>query len=265
MLQKIVILILFKLMLGSCAFAANSIIEVIPLYNRPASEITPLLDPLLENGDHVIADGSNLLIRTSPHRLTQIKAFINKLDTRLNDLIITVIQSQQATAEELNAQTRAQINPSEGSIEGHYYQTQDRNAHDNRQTIRTLEGKPAFIKIGNTVPVQTYQSYGAGYGYAGVSSSTEFVEASTGFAVTPRLTGQQVILDIAPWSENFKSHNRIQAQQLQTTLTTNLGEWVSIGGIDESMQGSSNQPIARRWQTHGNQMRVLIKVEKVNE
>ncbi|NOT13650.1 MAG: hypothetical protein HOP23_17800 [Methylococcaceae bacterium] len=264
-MKKLLLLFIYKILLSVSAFADSTVIEVIPLYNRPASEIQPLLNPLLENDDRVIADGSNLLVRTSPIRLAQIKAFINKLDTHLNDLIITVIQSRQATAEELNAQIRAQIYPSGGSVDGHYYQTQDRSDHDNRQTVRTLEGKPAYIKVGNTVPVQNYQSYVTGNGYAGVSSSTEFVEASTGFAVTPRLTGQQVILDITPWSENFETRNRIQGQQVQTTLTANLGEWVGIGGIEQSMQGGSNQPLARSWQTHDNRMHVLIKVEKVNE
>jgi type II secretory pathway component HofQ len=217
----------------------------------------------------VIADGSNLLVKTTPARLAEIKSFIKKLDTHVTDLIITVLQSRQATAEELNMRIRAKINipgndlsKSTGNLTGYSYQTQDRNDHDNMQTIRILEGKPAYIKTGNTYPVQNYQTYNSGYGYSGVSSSTEFVEATTGFSVTPRLSGQQVTLDISPWSDNFEARGRIQTQEVQSTLTVNLGEWIEIGGVDESQQGSGNRSIARSWQTQGNKLRILIKADK---
>ncbi len=269
MLKRLLILLVFKLLLGNCAFAEDTIIEVIPVVNRPASEIQPLLDPLLENDDRVIADGSNLLVKTTPARLAEIKSFIKKLDAHLNDLIITVLQSRQTTADELNARIRAQISipgnnlsKSTGNLSAYTYQTQDRNDHDNLQTIRTLEGKPAYIKTGNTYPVQNYQTYSSGYGYSGVSTSTEFVEATTGFAVTPRLSGHQVTLDISPWSDNFEGRNRIQTQEVQSTVTVNLGEWIEIGGADESKQSSGNRALARSWQTHENKLHILIKAEK---
>jgi type II secretory pathway component GspD/PulD (secretin) len=268
MLKKLVILFALKILLDSCAYADGSVIEVIPVLNRPASEIQPLLEPMLENNDRVIADGSNLLVKTAPNRLAKIKSFVKKLDTGLNNLIITVLQSRQTTAEELNANIRAQVNipgndlsRSTTNISGYTYQTQDRNDHDNRQTIRTIEGKPAYIKAGNSIPVQNYQSYNSGYGYSGVSSSTQYIDATTGFSVTPRLSGQQVTLDIAPWSDNFQAHGRIQTQDVQTSVTVNLGEWVEIGGSDESMQSSGNRPLARSWQTHDNKLHILIKAE----
>jgi type II secretory pathway component GspD/PulD (secretin) len=269
MLKKLVILLVMKTLFNNCAYAQESIIEVIPVLNRPASEIQPLLEPMLENSDRVIADGSNLLIKTAPKRLVKIKSFINQLDTRLTNLLITVLQSRQTTAEELNAEVRAQINipgnnlpKSTGHIAGYTYQTQDRNDHDNMQTIRTLEGKPAFIKAGISAPVQNYQSYNSGYGYSGVSSSTEYIDATTGFAVTPRLSGQQVTLDIAPWSDNFQAHGQIQTQGAQTSVTVNLGEWIEIGGVDESMQSSGNRPLSRSRQTHDNKLHILIKADR---
>jgi type II secretory pathway component GspD/PulD (secretin) len=270
MLKRLLILLAFKTMMTCCAYAESSIIEVIPLVNRPASEIQPLLEPLLENTDRAIADGSNLLVKTSPTRLAKIKSIIAKLDTHLNDLIITVLQSRQATADELNMQIRAQINvpgtdlsKSTGNISGYTYQTQDRNDLDHKQTLRTQEGKPAYIKAGNTYPIQNYQSYSSGYGYSGASSSTEYVEASTGFSVTPTLSGQQVTLEIAPWSDNFETRSRIQTQEAQTTVTVNLGEWIEIGAANESKESSSgNRAQARSWQTHENKLHILIKAEK---
>jgi type II secretory pathway component GspD/PulD (secretin) len=269
MLKRLFILVVFKILFNSCAYAEEAIIEVIPLYNRPASEIQPLLEPLLENGGRVIADGSNLLVRTTPARLAEIKSFIKKLDTRLNNLLITVLQSRQATADELNAQIRARLripghdlSKTTGKITGYYYQTQDQSAKDNLQTIRTLEGNPAYIKTGNTYPVQIFQTYNSGYGYSGVSSSTEFIEATTGFAVTPRLSGQQVILDVSPWSDTFNAQGQIRTQEVQSILKVNLGEWVELGGVDENTQSSGNRTLARSWQTNDSRLRILIKVDK---
>lgn len=269
MLKKLFFLLFFKILFNSCAAADESAIEVIPVFNRPASEIQPLLEPLLEKDDRVIADGANLLVRTTPDRLAEIKSFIQKLDTRLNNLIISVLQSRQATAEEFNAGIRARLNVSghdpsttTGRISAYSYQTQEHNANDNLQTIRTLEGKPAYIKTGNAYPVQNYQSYSSGYDYAGTSSSTEFIDATTGFEVTPRLSGQQVILDVSPWSDAFNSQGQIRTQEVQSTLKTNLGEWIELGGVDESSQSSGNRTPGRSWQTNDNRLHILIKVDR---
>ena len=68
--------LMFIILLSNISFAAETIIEIIPVYNRPASEIQPLINPMLENTDRVIADGSNLIVKTTPDRLNAIKKFI---------------------------------------------------------------------------------------------------------------------------------------------------------------------------------------------
>jgi type II secretory pathway component GspD/PulD (secretin) len=156
--------LIFIILLSNLSFAGETIIEVITIYNRPASEIQPLIGPILENTDRVIADGSNLIVRTTPERLNEIKKFINSLDTRLNNLIISVIQSRHTTAEELNAAARVNLNipienisKSSGRITGHYDQAQKQSAKESTQTIRTLEGNTAYIKAGNAYPIQNVQ------------------------------------------------------------------------------------------------------------
>jgi type II secretory pathway component GspD/PulD (secretin) len=269
MIKQLLILLILNAPLIHTVCAEDTVLEVIPLYNRPASEIQPLLDPLLEKSDRIIADGANLLVRTTPERLVEIKELLQKLDKPLNNLLITVLQSSQATAEELNARIRIHRQAPGGSlsrnsdkVSGYVYQTQDRSENDNQQIIRTLEGKPAYIKAGNNYPVENYQSYNSGYGYSGYSSSTQFVEATTGFAVTPRLSGQQVFLDISPWSDNLNAQGQIQTQGAETTLKVNLGEWVELGGIDQSSQSSGNRTLARSWQTQDTKLHILIKVDK---
>lgn len=270
-MTKKILLLIFITLLDTVSFAEETIIEVIPLFNRPASEIQALLSPLLEDTDRVIADGSNLLVKTRPERLGEIIMFIDKLDAPLHNLIITVIQSRHTTAEELNAVTRANLNlPRKGRLiysarsTGHYYQTEGQNSNENTQTIRTLEGNTAHITAGNTYPMENVQIYNSGYGYPAISTTTEFINTTTGFAVTPRLAEQQVILDVSPWSENVNGQGQLETHNAQSTIRINLGEWVELGGIDENSHSSINRNLATIRQTNQQKLHILVKVDEAN-
>jgi type II secretory pathway component HofQ len=281
-LKKQVLTLLLLLFVVPAITLAESVIEVISVYNRPASEIQPLLLPLLEYTDQIVANGDSLIVKTTPERLQTITNLIRKLDNPLNNLLITVIQSRDVTAEQLNAGIGFEFNaplhhPSdpEQNLGGYSNQFQGRIYHQNSQinstnnnrhaqTIRTLEGATAHIKVGNTYPITNYQIYPGGYGYPGVSQSTQLLEATTGFEVTPRLVGQQVVLDVSPWSDKFNGQGQIQTQEAQTSIRVNLGEWVDLGGVDESGQSSGNTPLAYNRQSSLNNLHILVKVDVVN-
>lgn len=271
-LKKLLALI-FITLLGTSALADDTVIEVIPLANRPAFEIMPLLAPLLGNTAQLIDNGSNLLVKTTPDRLAEIKSIVNQLDVRQSNLVITVIQSRQTTADELNAAARVRLNvpvdnPSRsgGRIIGHLYQTQDKNADQNTQTVRTLDGVPAHIKAGNVYPRQNFSVYvnpttSTTYGYP---TTTEFTEATIGFAVIPRLAGNQVILSVSPWSDKMNGRGQIETQNAQSTIRVNLGEWVELGGIGENSSSSSNGALVNTRQVGDSQMHILVKVDRVD-
>ena len=277
-MKRKLLLLIFITLVNNILFAAETVIEVIPLFNRPASEVVPLLSPLLEETDRVIADGTNLLVKTRPERLGEIIMFVDELDTPLNNLIITVIQSRHTTADELNAAARVNLKiprnnrlKSSGTITGHYYQTEDQNSNESTQTIRTLEGNTAHIAAGKTYPIQNVQIYNYGYGYPAVSATTEFIDTTTGFAVTPKLVEenpslekQQVILDVSPWTENVNTRGQIETQNAQSTIKINLGEWVELGGINENSHNSTNGNFATIRQTNQNRVHILVKVDKAN-
>ncbi len=256
--------LILVVLLGSSVFAAETIIEVIPLAYRSASEIVPLLAPLVDNNTQLIDNGSNLLVKTTPDRLAEIKAVVNQLDVRQNNLLITVIQSRQTTADELNAAAGVQLNvpvddPSKsgGRIIAHLYQTQGKNGDENTQTVRTLDGVTAHIKAGNVYPRQNFSVYG-------YPTTTEFTEATTGFAVTPRLIGQQVILSVAPWSDKMNGRGQIETQDAQSTLRVNLGVWVELGAVGENTNNSTNSAFVNTRQVDKSQMHILVKVDKID-
>ncbi|MGZ5044471.1 MAG: secretin N-terminal domain-containing protein [Methylobacter sp.] len=261
--MKKLLALLFISLLNSSALAEDMIIEVIPLTNRPAFEILPLLAPLLGNTAQLVDNGSNLLVKTTPDRLAEIQSIVKQLDVRQSNLVITVIQSRQTTAAELNAATGVQLNVRGdaplrvgGRMIGHLYQTQDKNADENTQTVRTMEGVPAHIKAGHIYPRQ----FSSSYGYA---TATDAAEATTGFAVIPRLAGNQVILSVSPWSDRMNGRGQIETQNAESTIRINLGEWVELGGVGENTS-STNSALVNTRQVGKSQMHILVKVDRMD-
>lgn len=262
-------LFIFLCLFSTTCFASESAMEVIPLYNRPASELQPLIRPLLEENERVIANGSKLIVKASPARLIEIKNLLKNLDTQLVNLNITVLQSRVRTASDLNAAANIRLHipidhPSKisGKVRGRFAQTEGAMNTESTQQIRTLEGSPARIKTGNVYPIHNVQVYDSGFGHPSVSSNTQLIEASTGFIVTPRLTGKQVTMNISPWSDKLHNNDHIDTQSANTTIRVNLGEWVEIGGVDEHSQSYSSGIFSRSYSTDNDNLHILIKVEK---
>lgn len=261
--------LLISIFFVSASFADDLVMEVVPLNNRVASELQPLISPFLEDSERIIANHSNLIIKATPLRQKQIRRLIDQLDTRLNNLTVTVIQSRTKTAQMLNASANITLgfprnNRSRLStrFRGRFGNTEGLNQSDSQQQVQTLDGQPAYIKTGKTHPVETISIYHSDYGYPSISRNTQLIEASTGFMVTPRLSGKQVTLDISPWSDKINNNGTLSTQSGHTTIRVKLGQWVEIGGVDEQSQRSSYGTLSRNYSTENKSMKIIIKVEK---
>lgn len=250
------------LLFQAFAMAEEAVIEVISLQNRPAAEIQPLLMPLLDANDAVTGDGFNLIIKASPERLENIRSIVEHLDTRLHNLMISVLQSSNKSAEQLNAEAFVVATPSTLRMHGMSGDTRDFDSRRTAQQLRTLEGQPAHIQVGQIRPVETVTIYNRGYGYPGVAINTELQEASTGFAVIPRLqSNNEITLDIAPWSDQFLGRNWIATQSIQTSIRARLGEWIEIGSIGQQEKTDRRGFSGFNYSTHDNERKILIKVD----
>lgn len=251
------------LLLAGPALANDTVLEVIPLFHRPAVEVQSLLAPLLAPEDRVIDNGSSLIVKTHPAKLAEIRSIIQKLDTRLNNLVISVLQTSNKTAAELNAEIAVSASPNSIDMRGMLGNTDDLKNRQHHQKLRTLEGQPAHIKVGEVRPVQNYSVYDSGFG-SSVNTNTQMMEASSGFAVTPRLSGTQVMLDVEPWSDQFQQNGSIQTQSARTTLRANLGEWVEIAGNTDTEQSETRGFNSFNQSTSKHILRILIKVDQVD-
>ncbi len=269
MLNEKLLILLF--LFSSTVSSSETVLKVIHLHNRPASELRPLIAPLLEDTERIIDSENKLIVKTSTERLPTIQSLIKKLDIPLASLTITVIQSKFKTAKELNAAAAISAefpaNQSEKNssyLHGHTGNTWELNDNENRQVLRTLEGQSAYIKSGKIYPLQNISIYDSGFGYPFISTDTQFIEANSGFAVTPKLSGQQVILEIAPWSDNINQNGIIDTQGAHTSIRTKLGEWVEIASINDSEHQQQQGFLHHSYSTGKNITRILIKVDRIN-
>jgi hypothetical protein len=257
-----VIKILALVMMSLCSdyVSADDVgIDLVPLSNRPASEIIALLTPLLDNGTQLTDNGTSLLVKATPDQLKNIKALIQKLDVRQTNLIVSVMESQQVTADQLNADAGIVSSDPEKSNANtaRTYQTQAKDDSEATHVVRTLEGVPAFIKVGQSDPQQNFSAYG-------YPTTMQYKETSTGFSVTPRLVGQQVLLNVSPWSETMNGQGQVKAQQAQATLRINLGEWVELGGVGQNANAKMNGTAMKTYQIDKNTQHILIKVDRID-
>lgn len=260
-MKPVALLIVFIGAMFASAVHAQTVPEAIPLKYRSADQVIPLVRPFLDKEGAISGLNNQLIIRTSPANLQQIKDILRKIDTLPRKLMITVRQAGQREAEEKGAEAsgsagaggaRATVEPkgeqAGGSVEyrrgedaarARVYGTRAIEKAEDIQRVQVLEGNPAFIRIGTAVPVPERTVVQGGRTVT-VIEGTSYKDVTAGFYVLPRVSGDTVTLEISPQRNTVGEAGRINLQQAQITVSGRLGEWLEIGGSgrDGSSEGS---------------------------
>lgn len=285
MKQLCVGILLAMLSLG--AVSANEL-EIIALKHRSAEEVLPLIRPLLEPDD--VANGMDyqLILRTSPRTLAQIKQLLAGIDTAPRRLKISVIQdvdratlarmSEVSGSVGIGAAGRLSV-PGSGNQAGLNVQlkqggdqlnarinSSNAQSQDHKtQQIQVLEGGRAFIRVGQAVPVPQRQVIQRPWGTE-VIDQTQYQDVSSGFYVSPRIQGNNVTLEISTQNDSLDTTRRYPAQNVQhasTTISGRLGEWLELGGVSQQ-QDNESDTLNSRSSTHVNEQRnIFIKIEEI--
>ena len=111
---------------------------------------------------------------------------------------------------------------------------------EGHQRIQTLEGHPAFIHTGRSIPYPTNTTVIQGNRII-TQRSTTFRDARQGFYVVPRVIGGRVTLGINQQHDQpSRQRGAIDLQRASTTVNGRLGEWIDLGGIDNRSHQSGN-------------------------
>jgi hypothetical protein len=277
------------LCLPPLAHAESMTLEVIELKHRMTDDVIEILRPMVVPGGTVTGMNNQLIIKTTPANLAEIKTILDSLDRSPRRLMISVKQD-----------VGGQIQSREQSVSGRYstgdvtvgagdtrrsregliisgrdsdgneirYRAQDSTSiTDDRgtYTVQATEGYPAYINIGQSVPVQSRTGYITPGGGIVISEGTEYVDAGSGFYVMPRLSGNQVTLLIAPKLTRVSPGKApvFDVQNVETTASGQLGEWIELGGLNQQFS-DSNRRILSSSSARGSETRsVYVKVVEI--
>lgn len=195
------------LALAAAGVRAQGSLEIIPLRHRTPQQVLPVLRSLLEPGGVLSASANQLIVRTSPKNLEQIKSALAAIDAPLRRLLISVRFSNASEFAAREVEARGALRPGGSRVELRAIDSGAAAEERVDQSVQVLEGSRATIALGQLRPL------GGGVG--------EMQEIATGFTVVPRLAGKRVLLDI-------------DSRNVATTVNARLGEWVELGGVDSA-------------------------------
>lgn len=280
--------LLLPLLAALGARAEQQVLEVITLGYRQAEEVIPVLRPLLAPGATLTGMNNRLVLRTTPSNLAELKQVLAALDSAPRRLQISVRQTasadlagesasvsgnvdigddaQLSVSPPRGASRTPRVGVQSGRVEVDAHAVSSRAARDNEvtQTVQVLEGNAAFIQVGQSFPLLTTQIVHTP-GATQMTQGSEYVDANTGFYVTPRVSGDRVTLEISTARDRLRNPNTgaISVQHVGTTVSGQLGEWMEIGGSMQSADRSQGQLAARSRDARTISRRVLLMVEEV--
>ena len=259
------------ILLFATAVAWAQSLEVIELKYRTAEEVIPILQPLVESGGALSGRDYTLFVRASAANLAQLRGAVEQIDRKPRQLLVSVRKSttEQLQREGIDVSGTVQrgrssvsVNEPPGTRPGVSVRgtSQDRGSSgDGVSSVSVLEGASAFISSGTSVPIITAMIAGTGRRpWAG--TSTEYRDLTSGFLVTPRVSGDGVVLDIEQREEKVQN-GAIRNQNLTTQISAHMGEWIRLGGIEESASSTQSGVLSRQYSTNSQSQSVWVKVE----
>jgi len=265
--------------------AEQRVVEVIELNHRLVRDVLPIIQPVLAPDATATGTSNQLVIRSTPANLAEIREVISAIDTRIRQLRITVTQDvsviAQAREDALSGHVHAGdftagrpdpgpsggaeigIDAPLGSATYRTLRTHSQRESSNLHFVLTMEGQSAFVATGQQIPQPYYQSTVTPYG-GGLASGIEYRDVSTGVYVTPRIQGDRVILDVSPQAARVDPHGSgaIESHGLETTVSGRLGEWIPLGGATVTSGGVDGELLARTRRQGDNSYTVWLRVDE---
>ncbi len=261
-------------------------LEVITLKYRTAQDVLPVVQPFVNQaGGTVTGTQNRLIVRTTRANLDEVRRIIASIDTLPRRLLVTVKQDTGLSAIQRSAELsgnaavgKAQVvvpptgrnsrglvierQQSGNSARAQVQSSESRGNENNVQQLQVLEGNEAFIQVGQSVPVPQETIIQTPQGTQ-VVQNTQFRDVATGFYVKPRVSGEQVTLEVSPQRERIGPDGRVNIQRVATTVSGRLGEWMELGGIDQSRTQQNSGIASRDSERNTDQRRIYIKVEEI--
>jgi len=278
---------LLLLLLTTSVYAQQMQLQVIQLNHRTADQVINVIRPLISPGGTVTGMNDQLIVKTTPANLAEIKQILATIDQPQRRLMITVSQGINRSNDNHGNTVSGQYGSGNSTITGpisrqaggitisgrdsdgniiQYNINNSSTSNDSSHTysVQSLEGEPAFIQTGQSVPVPSRNTVFTRNGVV-VQDTVDYVDASSGFYVVPRISGNMVTLMVAPrlTEVNIGRQPTFEVQNVQTTVSGRLGEWIDIGGLNQTSQRNNQTLLGSSNRQQTDQRSVLIKVDEI--
>lgn len=281
-----------SMLLLSLPLYAAQVIELIPLKSQLPQNIIPVIQPLLSQGDAISSMNNQLIIKVDEAQLPRIRQLVEQLDSPPKRLLIEVRHSGDGIGNLSDYNVSARVNAGDGNLRlnenrgrpydydvGARISTSDSNVNvkikqrrtenqfDDNQVIQATEGFPALIRYGQVIPYQVHD-YRYDGRYVRRDRYTEFLDATSGVFVIPRLNGDQVSLEIEQQRNRAYGYNNdfarqrgnLSVQSSSTFVTGRLGDWIRLGGIGESNTSREQGVVSRRTTDLSKDQQIMVRV-----
>lgn len=224
-------------------------ISIIPT-QRNAAQLVPLIQSQLGEGSSAQAYQNQIILNANAEETATIKTLLQQIDIAGRQLLITV--KKQGEAAQLQQQNNSQVTISQSGnsrvetrVTTHIRGAAANHQGYGEQSVRATEGVASFISIGNS---RLYQDGNQGQAWQ---------PANTGFYITPFIHGDTVNLQIQQFDNQHLNKQQIAQQQLNSTVTGLLNQWLLIGAINSASQQNQQQN-TRKQQSNS---QIYVKVE----
>lgn len=247
--------------------------EVIPLNFRMAEDVLPIAQSVVGDQGKVNAYGNQLVVNAPVEVISELREVLSQLDNEPRRLLISVDTQSSAIGSDSGYRVDGstgigdvEVQTGRGKTEGRDQVRIIRRSTTSQgsgvQKIQATEGYPALIQVGQSVPITTTGADG----YGQVYQQTQYRNVTRGFYATATVQGDRVRVTISSHQDRMSRSlpDAIDIQETDTRVSGRLGEWISLGGLDEN--ASSNQSgTLRRYSTQGRQdLSLRLKVDALN-
>ncbi|MDO3376563.1 secretin N-terminal domain-containing protein [Geoalkalibacter halelectricus] len=243
-MTKHLLVLLLTVVALVCPGSLRAEVKSLELQHIAAEEILPVVRELLGPEVRVSALHNRLIVRGAQADLADFEKIVRQLDVARQMLRVTLRQEsrQVETATRFDAEGRligGDVVLGSGGIEVGAARRLGTAREARDQFVQVLDGGQARILVGEAAPFTREMAVLVDrHGGRGYAQSVDFQEVATGFVVQPLRQGEQVLLEVTPFLQEFAGGGSpamggarsVIFQEAATRVRVPLGTWYDLAG-----------------------------------
>lgn len=250
-------------------------VAVLEVRFRNASELLPAVRALLTEEGRAAADAqsNSLVIVDRPEAVEQVRRFLAGLDKPAPQARITVRFEESGISAEQGLSASGSVSRGKGRVrlggrssDGIELEVRDGKREGQSASqffLRVSSGSAAYILVGKDIPYR--QRWGdLCRRYAGCLETVAFRRIETGMEVTPVLMGDRADIEIVPRiarQGSGRERDVIRFAEAAMRITVPLGQWVDLGGAEESRNEVMREILSLGRSAEGSSLAISLMVE----